>query len=200
MKSKIILDYSGTDGKNGDYGNSYSGGKNGSNGESARPICLRLFTFNDIITISEKSGFSDVMSLGLNSNSVALLSNGGKGGQGGNGGKGFNGVSGSNGFNATQYSSGTSGGNGGNGGNGTDGGNGGQGGNGGSITLNVNYEETDLLMLVSKHEENFGSGGKGGVGGPGGSGGLGGRGGSSYSWTESVRNHDGTYSYVSKFN
>ena len=49
-------------------------------------------------------------------------------------------------------------------------------------------------MIISDHQQNGGKGGIRGKGGAGGSGGMGGRGGNSYTWSENVRNYDGSYS------
>ncbi|KAL4497823.1 hypothetical protein ABPG72_000578 [Tetrahymena utriculariae] len=125
-----------------------------------------------------------ILPMGNSSNGITLSACGGNGGRGGDGGSGGDGGNGYRGSDATQSSSGSNGGDGGDGGNGGDGGHGGDGGNGANISVKVNQEDMDLLMIVEGYSCYGGAGGSGGNGGSGGRGGSGGYGGSSYSWTE----------------
>lgn len=111
-----------------------------------------------------------------------LLARGGKGGDGGAGGNGGPGGRGRRGANATRYSSGGDGGPGGSGGRGGDGSSGAAGGRGGRVSVQVDHEDTHLLMLV-RRDFTGGVGGAAGQNGAGGAGGPGGAGGSSHSWT-----------------
>ncbi|MDX2086527.1 MAG: hypothetical protein SFX73_01700 [Kofleriaceae bacterium] len=113
---------------------------------------------------------------------IPLRAIGGDGGLGGNGGRGGDGARGANGADATRWRDGENGGSGGNGGRGGAATSGAPGGDGGQIMIEVNEEDTPLLMLV-RHDVRGGSGGNAGVNGRGGAGGAGGRGGDSYSWT-----------------
>ena len=96
---------------------------------------------------------------------------------------------GTDGMDATRWSSGTNGGNGGPGGDGGRGGDGGAAGAGAPVGINVDINDTDLLMLIEGVDVCAGRVGSGGAGGAGGPGGPGGIGGSSYSWTESITRH-----------
>jgi hypothetical protein len=172
----VVIDHRG---KNGLPGDSGAPGKDGQNGQHARPITVSLKTDGHVVLVD--SG-DNTQSLPLHASNIAitLIATGGKGG---NGGPGSNGPVGQNGMDATPDSDAANGHPGGDGGPGAAGGNGGSGGNGADITVRVTEENTDLLMLLD-HKNNGGHGGKGGVGGEGGQGGHGGQGGKGRSWLE----------------
>ena len=210
---EIIINFSGAHGLPGHHGehgaNAFLFGISGSPGHhghcgspgiSALPIQVKIASEGEVIAIREAKGLAYMLAMGQSANSLRVLSNGGKGGDGGRGGDGGSGAMGFRGSDATRYSSGTNGGPGGNGGDGGDGGDVGHGGNGADIMVNVKYEDTDLLMVITEHQQWAGAGGSGGGGGNGGHGGPGGLGGSSYSWTTTHRNADGTESSTTHTN
>ena len=187
----------------GNHGGAGGFGSHGEPGYHAKEIVCALQVTNNSSTISVPSLIGDQemkpfnFNLGDPSSSIYLEAIGGDGGNGGHGGNGGNGSHGYAGTDATKYRAGGNGGPGGNGGSGGDGGNGGIGGNGANITVNVDKDDTDLLMLIkTQPSTNGGDGGLGGRRGEGGRGGTGGPGGKSYSWNETtstiVRAADGS--------
>ncbi|EAR92690.1 hypothetical protein TTHERM_00320360 (macronuclear) [Tetrahymena thermophila SB210] len=177
---------SGSSGSSGKDGQNGSNGGQGSKGSNACALDLQMSAQGDQIVIIETNyqNKRTTLPLGNSSNGITFSACGGSGGRGGDGGNGGRGGDGCRGNDATQSSCGTDGGNGGNGGNGGDGGHGGDGGNGANISVRVNQEDMDILMIVGSYICYGGAGGSGGKGGFGGRGGSGGSGGSSYSWTE----------------
>ncbi|MBL4844345.1 MAG: hypothetical protein JKY65_02360 [Planctomycetes bacterium] len=133
--------------------------------------------------------FSEVLDLGQTGD-IDLRSRGGAGGAGGQGGDGGAGADGSAGADATRYTSGTRGRRGGNGGRGGRGTRGGGGAQGGQITVEVDPEDTHLLLLVDV-DVSGGRGGDPGANGSGGRAGRGGQGGEPHSWTETQSYTDG---------
>ncbi|KAL4453939.1 hypothetical protein ABPG74_003822 [Tetrahymena malaccensis] len=203
----IHFNYDGVSGASGHIGsNGFSGktggdGQNGSNGGSgskgidASSLDLQISAQgNQIVIIETNYGNKrTVLPLGNSSNGITLSACGGNGGRGGDGGKGGNGGNGQRGRDATRTSCGTDGGDGGDGGNGGNGGHGGDAGNGASISVRVNQEDMDQLMIIEGYSCKGGTGGPGGQGGCGGSGGSGGFGGSSIQWTEPDRQGRNTH-------
>lgn len=165
----------------GAHGSDGSRGGDGYNGENAKNLDLQLSVQDGTVFASHKDGIIPFPLGGPHS--MYFHAEGGRGGNGGPGGRGGDGHHGYRGQDATRHSHGTDGGPGGDGGNGANGGIAGNGGNGGHITLTLNPEDTDLLMLTNVPNVQRGSGGHGGHGGDGGSGGSGGHGGSSHHWT-----------------
>ena len=157
-------------------------GPNGQHGARASALTITLKAAGGNAKVCA-NGLTNSLKLSDRDISIDLKARGGDGGKGGKGGTGAEGYSGKDGKDATTFSSGTNGQNGGDGGHGGNGGRGGNGGNGGNITLRVNPDDADLLMLTNTPDIQGGKGGVGGNGGNGGNGGSGGRGGRSKSWT-----------------
>ncbi|KAK6495026.1 hypothetical protein TWF481_003054 [Arthrobotrys musiformis] len=101
---------------------------------------------------------------------ILLRAKGGDGGHGGHGGNGGDGGRGMDGVSSNEYQSGTRGGSGGAGGNGGNGTSGGNGGSGAYVEIEVEEDDTDLLIPIHWDV-------RGGIGGDAGSNGIGGRGG-----------------------
>ncbi|KAK6347394.1 hypothetical protein TWF718_005233 [Orbilia javanica] len=101
---------------------------------------------------------------------ILLRAKGGDGGHGGHGGNGGDGGSGMDGVSSNEYQSGTRGGSGGSGGNGGNGTSGGNGGSGAYVEIEVEEDDTDLLIPIHWDV-------RGGIGGDAGTNGVGGRGG-----------------------
>lgn len=189
---------SGSDGGNGGSGSdgsSWSGaqsGGSGGDGDDAGDISLRLSYADDaktqikidgeVLFGSRRSPFSKIYPAS-SLRSIDLVALGGDGGRGGDGGSGARGEDGRNGEDGCNPTSGE---NGQNGGNGADGGSGGDGGRGGLVRIDVQADQSELLLLVNVRNAG-GSGGSAGSGGGGGSGGSGGRGGSGRCW-DSTKN------------
>lgn len=173
----------GTNGSSGcSSGTSGNDGTTGENGGHASGLSVRLATGNGQVFV-DKNGQRAQFPLSKRDACIFLKARGGNGGDGGHGGRGAKGRTGDRGSDATRYSNGTDGGRGGPGGRGGNGGCGGNAGNGAKVSIQVNPEDTDLLMLTNIPDVSGGTKGKGGFGGNGGKGGDGGRGGNSLRWT-----------------
>eukprot|EP01117_Protostelium_nocturnum_P010821 TRINITY_DN3901_c0_g1_i3.p1 TRINITY_DN3901_c0_g1~~TRINITY_DN3901_c0_g1_i3.p1 ORF type:complete len:1104 (-),score=306.21 TRINITY_DN3901_c0_g1_i3:45-3047(-) len=131
--------------------------------------------------------------MGDSSAKVVLSAKGGRGGNGGNGGRGGgNSAKGKDGKKAWVDKDATNGEDGARGGSGGNGGINGDGGNGSNVTVVVNEEDTDLLMLLRSKipETHGGKGGSGGKGGYGVPGSLGGKGGERYHFVPMSHRHN----------
>ncbi len=189
---KIILDSSGNPGRKGTdgySGSSYSShgshGTRGENGQDGQPIVFSLSSDEKNNYVHVKVGDTECqLPLGDPLADIEIMANGGPGGHGGKGGDGAKGINGAKGVSATRWSAGGDGEDGGPGGNGGSGGFGGDGGHAGHVTVNLNSNDTDLLMLMSKTTLQGGAFGAGGRGGNGGLGGKGGDGGDACVWFE----------------
>ncbi len=201
----LVIDVNGADGEHGRDGQGHSGsrasrGQDGRDAEDALPpepgqaagdieLMLRGASGAQRVELSGRrflpGGREQQIRESVNigeTGVVRLSARGGNGGDGGRGGDGEAGGKGHDGADATQWSAGGDGSPGGDGGNGGDGTSGAEGGHGGHIVVQVDEQDTHLLMLV-KHEVNGGQGGQPGANGRGGEGGPGGDGGRSYAWT-----------------
>jgi len=204
-KNELTINTNGKHGAEGASGNSGSGGgyysqngedgangKRGQDGTHAENIILSL-SANETrqqVKINVLSQGEYHLPLGDEASQIIVKATGGQGGKGGRGGEGGRGSNGTNGEDASAYSSGTNGTNGGHGGDGGRGGDGGNGGDGADLTVKVQPQDTDLLMLLAKPQLKGGIGGGGARGGEGGPGGSKGLGGNSYYWTEEITHHD----------
>ena len=149
-----------TNGKSGQPGQTGNAGQRGGDGESPKPVTIKIQSLETDISVLCRGG------------------NGGKGGDGGDGGNGGKGGDGGDGDTCDAYT--CDGANGGNGGNGGAGAGGGDGGNGGSAAgyhlVVVQYYSAGGNSVSTDSQPS--DGGDTGVGGFGGRGGAGGSGGS----------------------
>ncbi len=178
-KGKLVLDYSGRKGKNGEPGayiesyNSVNGlpGKVGLTGNKGRNIEVFITSYIDEVLQKELLQIK-VLNLGNNNENIFLanpleseikiMANGGNGGQGGRGGPGGKGTTRNVRYSGNVVSAPAA--TGGSGGYGGNGGKGGIGGQGGSITFNIDSLSSKYLNLFS-FENRSGYGGKEGKAG-----------------------------------
>lgn len=179
FKNAIHLDFSGgdgIDGKNGRDcfgkplfgrdGNSGEDGGDGQPGEHGKDLKVQVWSEKDFFS-DEEVYVLEITNLTnqekyylrymINTDSIKIVSNGGKGGHAGQGGRGGNGKDGKYDEEKDKFKEAGSGGNGGNGGNGGDG------GNGGNIDLLVDENSVNILQYIQVTNKG-GSGGARGLG------------------------------------